>query len=1021
MKLPKIASENYQFTIMLFIVLAFAGIFSYFNMPRTENPSVQIPGASIVVIYPGGSPKDLEEIIAIPIEESVNELEDIKTIETTIRDGIVTIAIEFVFNTDAKDKYDEVVSKVNALKNQLPDDIHSLETFKWSTSDVNILQFAFVSEQADYAELEATADNLKREIERVAGIRKVELHAYPEQEIRISLDVEKMALMNITLEQVASAIVASNTKIPGGSLVLGDKSFTLRSNASYEEIREIENTVVNSCNGQLVFLGNIATVAMDYKDQDYIGKFNGGKALFLTAQQKEDVNLFDIMDNVMLVVDAHRKQLPDNIRLECIFDQSYFVDNRINSFLINLLEGILIVGVLIFLTLGFRSSLLTMMAIPLSIIIGIWIIHVSGFGLQQISVAGMIVALGMLVDNSIVVVQNINRHIAMGYSKPEAAIRGAEQIAWPVISSTLTTVAAFIPIIMMKDKSGEFIKSLPVAVIATLMASLLIALTITPYLAGRVLRKPENGIQGSGFMRWITWVIDNPYRKILDLALRRRMATLTIAFFVFLVSVFVFIRFVGISFFPKAEQPQFLVQINMPEGTHISRTDEAARFVENILDTLPDVMHYATNVGHGNPRIYYNAFSKNYAENYAECYVRLTQYNVKKFDRMIKQLREVFSSYPEGEISVKEFEQGTPILAPVVVTLLGKNLDDLTKVSLDIENHMQQIQGIVNCENQLSKTKSDLYIMVNKDKANFFGVPVLEIDRTLRTLVSGAGISAYRDKEGKEFDITLRMQKNGYTKPDDLKKIFVKSISGKHIPLFQLVNLEFKGAPGLITHKDLQRSANITADIVKGYTLDEVLAPLTEYLNDYKLPQGITYNMAGELENRQESFGGMIEAIIIAMLTIFAILIVQFRSFVQPLIIFIAIPLALIGAIWAWFITGNTFSFTAFIGLISLVGIVVNNSIILVDFSNKLVGQGKSVTDAVKEAGQARFTPIILTSLTTIGGLLPLTIGGGTLWAPLAWGIIGGLLTSTLLTLIVTPAVYDLVTKWMHRTKRHHF
>jgi multidrug efflux pump subunit AcrB len=384
---------------------------------------------------------------------------------------------------------------------------------------------------------------------------------------------------------------------------------------------------------------------------------------------------------------------------------------------------------------------------------------------------------------------------------------------------------------------------------------------------------------------------------------------------------------------------------------------------------------------------------------------------MKKFDRMVEQLRTVFSSYPGGEITVKEFEQGTPILAPVVVTLLGENLGDLKRVSVDIENYINQIPGTVNCENQLSKTKSDLFFTINKDKASYFGVPVVEIDRTLRTFVSGARISSYRNEEGKEFDITVRMQKNGDIKLDDLNKIFVKSMSGKLIPLFQLVNLEFREAPGLITRKDLQRSANITADIVKGYTLDDVLEPLTEYLKNYHLPPGMTYYMGGELENRQDTFGGMITALIVAMLAILAILVIQFRSFLQPLIIFIAIPLALIGAIWAWFLTGNTFSFTAFVGLISLVGIVVNNSILLVDYSNKLVAEGKSITDAVKEAGKTRFVPIILTSLTTIGGLLPLTIGGGTLWAPMAWGIIGGLLTSTLLTLIITPVVYDLVTR----------
>jgi multidrug efflux pump subunit AcrB len=1011
MKLPRIAIDNYQFTIMIFIMLAFAGIVSYLKMPRTENPSIQVPGASVIVIYPGANPKDLEELIAIPLEEAINELDDIKSIETSIRDGIVSVGVEFIFGTDAKEKYDEVVSIVNSTRNKLPDDIYSLQTIRWSTSDVNIIQLAFVSDMASYSAMRKTAEGLKKEIERIEGIRKVELSACPEQEISISLDAEKMALMNITVDQVAAAVRASNTKIPGGSLVLGSKSFALKSNAVYEDLKDIENTVVQSYNGQLVYLGDIASVRIEDKEQDYIGRLNGRRAIFLAAQQKEDMNLFDIMKKVKNVTSEYKNKIPRNIELKWVFDQSYFVNNRINGFLLNLLQGILLVGVMIFLTMGFRSSLLTMLALPLSIVIGFWVIHISGFGLQQISIAGLIVALGMLVDNSIVMVQNINRFLGMGYSKREAAIKGSEQIGWPIVSATLTTVAAFIPIIMMKDEAGEFIKSLPVAIISTLMASLFIALTLTPFLASRVFKKPEDEDHATGFLRWIHWIIENPYNKILKLALRKRTNAIILTVAIFIVTIFVFIEFVGVSFFPKAEQPQFLIRINLPEGTHISKADKAARFVERVLDTLPDVVHYATNVGHGNPRIYYNTFTKNYAENYAEFYVRLKKYDVEKFDLLVKQLRKIFSTYPGGEIIIKEFEQGTPVLAPVVVTVRGENFDNIKASSIVIENFLKKIPGVINCENELNKIKSDLYFSINKDKASYFGVPTYEIDRTLRTLTSGAAISSFRNKDGKEFDITLRMQKKECVELNDLKKIYIRSVTGKQIPLFQLVDMSFQQSPSLITRKNLQRSANVTADIIKGYTLDNVLKPLTEFLDSYKFPDGVTYTIAGELENRQKSFGGMTEAIIIAMLVIFAILVIQFRSFKQPFIIFVTIPLALIGAIWALFITGNTFSFTAFIGLISLVGIVVNNAIILVDYSNKLVAEGKNVNEAVKEAGKTRFTPIILTSFTTIGGLLPLTFGGGTLWAPMAWGIIGGLLTSTMLTLLIIPVIYVMVTK----------
>jgi multidrug efflux pump subunit AcrB len=374
-------------------------------------------------------------------------------------------------------------------------------------------------------------------------------------------------------------------------------------------------------------------------------------------------------------------------------------------------------------------------------------------------------------------------------------------------------------------------------------------------------------------------------------------------------------------------------------------------------------------------------------------------------------LRIKFSGESGCKINIKEFEQGSPVKAPVVINVTGDDNNVLKKVSSDIEKFMSGVDGIINIDNQLNKTKTDLLIHINKEKANYLGVPIIEIDKTIRTCINGTTISKYRDSKGKDYNIVLRLPAGENIDLDDLDKIYVRSLSGKFIPMQQLTNVEFAEAPGIIARRDLKKNASITADIKKGYTLDEVLLPVEENLKAYHFPAGYSYNIGGELETRQESFGGMFNAIIIAVISIFAVLVLQFRSFTQPLIMFVAIPLAFIGSIWAWFITGNTFSFTAFVGLISLVGIVINNSIILVDYTNKLVEDGKDISDAIKTAGETRFVPIVLTTLTTIGGLLPLTLRGGTLWAPMGWGIIGGLLTSTFLTLIIVPVLYQLLTR----------
>ncbi len=381
-------------------------------------------------------------------------------------------------------------------------------------------------------------------------------------------------------------------------------------------------------------------------------------------------------------------------------------------------------------------------------------------------------------------------------------------------------------------------------------------------------------------------------------------------------------------------------------------------------------------------------------------------------NRLIKywsSLREEFDEYPGARIRVKEFEQGPPFDAPVQIFLNGDDLDVLREISADVEGFIKEQPGAINIENQFVKTNTELLFDINKDKANMWGVPVIEIDRTIRTAVTGVGISKYRDQSGEEYQIVLKMAQEGDFKLEDLDRIYVSSMSGKQIQLKQFVDIKLQQVPSSISRYDLERTAEILADVRSGFTLDEVIDPIIEKLEQYPMPAGYSFTIGGELESRNESFGGMTNAVLIAVISIFSVLVLQFRSFRQPLIVFLAIPFAITGMIWALWITGNSFSFTAFIGLTSLVGIVVNNSIILVDYINKLRARGEPLNEALQLAAETRLTPIVLTAFTTIGGLLPLTLRGGTLWAPMGWTIIGGLLVSTLLTLIIVPVFYKLL------------
>ncbi|MBL7113417.1 MAG: efflux RND transporter permease subunit, partial [Bacteroidales bacterium] len=925
MKLPKISIDNYQFTIVVFALLLLVGVTSFLTMPRTEDPPMQLPGASVIIIYPGANPNDLEELIATPIEEALNELDDIKRLETGIRDGIVATAVEFTFDTDADEKFNEVVQQVNSIRNKLPDDIYGLEVLEWSSTDVVMMQLALVSETAEYSSLEEAADQLKKEIEKVGGVKQVEILALPGQEVRVSLDIEKMARMNISLERVSQSILSNNANIPGGSIEAGTRNFNIKTSGTYNNLDEIRNTVVSSYNGRLIYLENIADVQFDYEDNVYLARYNGERCIFLTVKQKTGFNIFKIADGLHQVLEDYQSTLHPSTELIRVFDQSESVDQRINGFMSNLLQGIFLVGLIIVLSLGLRASIIVIIAIPFSILIGLGFVDMSGFGLQQISIAGLVISLGLLVDNSIVIVENIERFIGLGHTRRDASIKGGAQLGWPIITATATTMLAFIPIITMPDKAGRFIQSLPVTVLFTMFASLILALTLTPYLAS-VFLKAGDAVRKRKYQfnlkTPLKKLIEGPYRRILDFSLRRTWLIILLSVLGFIGSVALF-QVVGVSFFPKAEKPQFMIRIDAPESASLDKADEIAMYVESVLDTLPGIRHYATNVGHGNPRIYYNIFPKRNEKSFAEIFVELEEYEVQHFDSLIVSLRELFSGYPGARINIKEFEQGAPIEAPLTVKILGDNLDELKKISNDLEQFVRQTPGVVNVENQLSKTNTDLYFNINKDKASMLGVPVYEIDRTIRTCITGMTISKFRDSEGKEYGIVLRMPFDDRVKIEDFDRIYVTSLTGRSIPLNQLASIELKKAPGLITHFDMDRNGTITGDIAKGYDLDEIIAELRVHFEDYPWPEDYSYKFTGELESREESFGGIMRASLIALIAIFAVLVLQFRSFSQPLIIFSAIPLAVIGSVLALYFTGNSFSFTAGIGFISLIGVVV--------------------------------------------------------------------------------------------------
>ncbi len=1026
MNIPKLAIRNYQFTAIILLMLVALGVNSFFTMPRAEDPQFDFPMTVTTIVYPGTSPQDLEKLVIDPIESAINEIEDIKVIRTDIEDGLGIIRTEFLYGSDPDEKYDDVVSAINSINADLPQDMQVLKTEKISPADTSIMQIALLSTQASYNSLKYWAEKLETRIERIPGVKRADIDALPDQQIHIQIDVARMAELGLSLEQVAARIQASATNIPGGHVNSSDRRFTVHTSGDFDNLEEIRNLVVKNSPNATLYLRDIAGVELADALPRHRATYHGNKAVFVSVVQRKHTDIFGITGAVKEELSALAAEIDSNIQTQIIFDQSKSVEKRVNGFFENLSQGLLLVGLFTLAILGFRAATVVILAIPLSILVGMGWLDMAGFGLQQMSVAGFIIALGLLVDNAIVVTENVGRYLRMGYSRRESAIKGASEVAWAVISGTMTTILAFFPILMLPNDSGTFMRSMPVTVVLTLCASLIIAIALTPLMATRFLKSNEKAHDnrqitgnihedGNWVVRQLDRFTEGTYQRTLNAALTYPKLVMLVAVGVFAGSMML-MKEVGVSLFPKAEKPMVMLNIETAEGTSFASTQHLAERIALTLQGYEQISDVTINVGKGNPRIYYNIPSKRENANFAQLLIQTDNESYKETELLVTELRARFSNVPGAKITLQEFMQGPPSIAPIAIRITGEELNQLRKVSSDVEDIIRKTPGTVSVDNPVGRHKVDMQIDINREKAAILGVDLNKLDQNIRTHLVGLPIANYIDPLGDEHDIMLTRSGAPTPEWEAFQTLKVQNNQGHMIPLNHIADLTLKSEIPRFQHHNTERMVRVTADVLPGFQAEPVTNAIVAQLEQYPWPEGVKFLVGGEQENRKESFAGMTQALLVAMLGIFAVLVMQFRSFRQPVIIFTAIPFALTGAILALWLSGYTFSFTAFIGLISLVGIVVNNSIILVDFANQvrlnghLNHQTVSVRDAIIDASKTRLLPIILTTLTTIGGLLPLTLSGSSMWSPMGWVIIGGLTVSTLLTLLIVPVLYQWLT-----------
>jgi multidrug efflux pump subunit AcrB len=1006
MKISEYAVKNYQFTLIMFLMAIALGVTTLFNMPRSEDPEIEAPQYAIVVVYPGTSPKDMEELVVDPVEEKINELEDMKRIKTTINDGLAVFRVEYKYESDPDEKYQELVREINSIRSELPKDIFSIEIQKFQPSDVNIVQIALISENASRAKLKFHAEALKDELEKINSLKNVEIQGLPEQIVKVELRLEKIAQMNIPLDAVIGTLQSEMANIPGGSVTAGSKSFSIKTSGNYTGLDQIKNTIVYAANGKNVLLRDVADAYVTFDETKHITRLNGHRCVFVVAAQKPGLNITNTQKVYKPVLDAFEKKLPSNIDMVHHFDQAENVNGRLAGLGKDFIIAILLVSITL-LPLGFRAATIVMISIPLSLAIGLVLLNLLGISLNQLSIVGLVVALGLLVDDSIVVVENIERWMREGHSRLDATLKATKQIGLAVVGCTVTLIIAFLPLVFLPEGAGDFIRGLPLAVMMSVLASMLVSLTVIPFLSSRLLKKSND--HGNIFMTVLQKVIHGSYSKLLDKALKHPVVTMIVAGVLFFGSLQLF-PVIGFALFPASEKPQFIINAITPLQTNIDKTDSVANDVEAVLAEIPEVEYFATNVGKGNPRIYYNVIQENERSDFAQTFVQLKN-DVSPEDKLeiINNLRDRFKNYPGAKIEVKNFEQGPPVVAPVEVRLFGDNLDSLRAYASRVETLLKQTEGTMYVNNPVSNLKSDIRVVINHDKARMTGINTVDIDRTVRLAVAGLNIGNFSDSEGEDYDIYITTPKGEHATMASFDNIFVNTRQGASVPLQQVASLKMETSPLSIDHYNKTRMVSVSAFVQKGFLNDQVIQEVIAKMEGLKLADGYSYMMGGEVEASNESFGGLGAVIIVTVFMFVAVLVLMFKTFKSMLIVLSVIPLGVVGAVIALWITGNPLSFVAIIGLIALAGVEVKNSILLVDFTNQLRQQGKSVEEAIREAGEVRFLPIVLTSLTAIGGLLPIALSVNPLISPLAIVLIGGLISSTLLSRIVTPIVYKLI------------
>ncbi len=1017
MKIYESAVKKPVTTALIFVGIMVFGLFSFSRLSVDLYPEIELNAVMVMTTYTGASASDIEQNVTKRMEMSLSTVSDLKKISSVSKDNISLITVEFEYGTDMTEAVNDIRSVIDMLRNFLPEGVENPVILKFNSTMIPVAFISARTTQNVQGLYKILEDKVGNPINRIDGVASVSISGAPQREIQVLTDPRKLEAYRLTVEQVAGVLAMENRNIPGGNIDIGSETFSVKADGEFKSSDEIKDVIVGSFMGRNIYIKDIATVKDTLKERATEVLTNGERAATIVVQKQSGANVVDIAEKIQLELEKIKPQLPPDIKLEMIMDTSEFIKGSIGSLTETvLLAGLFVMIVVLFFLGRWRATFIIILTIPVSLIAAFIYLMITGNTLNIISLSSLSIAIGMVVDDAIVVLENITSHIERGSKPKDAAIYATNEVAVAVVASTLTIVAVFFPLTMVSGLAGIMFKQLGWIVTIIISVSTLAALTLTPMLSSKMLRKDPK--RSKAFMFFYAPIergldgLDRAYESFLKWALGHRMLVIIASAGLFISSLLLLSK-VGTDFFPAVDNSQIGVTVELPVGTRVEHSRELNQYLYNQWkDKYPEIEVMSTTMGQSDGSNIFLSMS-NSGTHLISYTMKLTDVNTRKRDifEISDLMRKDLEAIPEiyrYEVMPGGSNEGMGTGgSSLEMNVLGYDMEDAEEVAHQVAEIMKNTQGLRDVKLSRENYMPQLRVQFDRTKLAMNGISLTTAATAVRNRINGVITTQFRE-EGNEYDIVVRDEVRFRSNIDDIKAIQLYNNQGRAVRLSEVADVIEDFAPPSIEHLDRERVVKVTGSVYNR-PLGDIAAEVTTAVGELTLPANIVVKPSGAYEEQQESFMDMITLLLLVIMLTYIVMAAQFESFRDPFIIMFSLPFAFTGVFVALWLTGTSLSLIALIGAVMLVGIVVKNGIVLIDYINLNKERGMSVMKSVVSGGKSRLRPVLMTTVTTILGMLPMAIGigeGSEIWQPMGIAIMGGLTVSTILTLIVIPTIY---------------